>query len=313
MSGLRRGHRRPRSVAGLARLWRARAQRVDPSLRALIWAVVAGMLFCCLNVLARAMAQQLESFQAQFMRYLCGILVMLPLVLRHGPAQFMPRRIGGQFTRGAVHAAGLCLWFYALPRIPLANMTAIGFTTPIFIMLGAALVLRERLHGDRWAAALLGFTGVLIVVMPNLSGAGGLNHLVMLASAPMFAVSLLITKAQTGYERPEVIVLWQAITVTIYSMPMAWWVWQPATTLQWGSFVLMGVIGNLAHYCLYRGYRVADISATQSVKFLDLVWSAALGWLVFGDLPSQYTMLGGAVIFAATAWIARREAVRRRN
>jgi drug/metabolite transporter (DMT)-like permease len=208
---------------------------------------------------------------------------------------------------------GLFLWFAALPKIPLADMTAIGFTGPIFIMIGAYLVFKEPMRWERWLAALIGFGGVVIVVWPKLSVASGasdvgLYNLLMLASAPMFAASFLLTKALTRYERTEVIVVWQALTVTLFSLPMAWLNWQAPTLAQWVGFFVCGVLGSIGHYCLTRSFGVADISSTQSVKFLELVWSAFLGWLIFADTPSQSTLIGGTVICASTIWIARREA-----
>lgn len=287
--------------------WRDRTADLSPTVRGLLWSAASGLLFCVLNTLLRGLAQQLAPMQTQFLRYLCGLLVLLPLVWRDGLAAYWPRNLPGQFTRGAVHTVGLVLWFLALPQLPLADVTAIGFTTPLFIMIGAWLFLREPMRWERGLATAIGFAGVLIVVGPQLSGAGGGWQLLMLASAPVFAVSFLITKVLTRTESAGVIVAWQALSVTLFSLPMAVLAWQAPTAQQWAGFVLCGLLGSAGHYCLARSFRVADISSTQSVKFLELVWASALGWLTFGDLPTQTTLLGGLVIFAATAWLARRE------
>jgi len=132
----------------------------------------------------------------------------------------------------------------------------------------------------------------------------------MLATCPVFAASFLFTKALTRYERPEVIVLWQAISVTLFSLPLALAHWQWPSAAQWFAFLVCGLLGTVGHYCLTRSYAVVDISATQSVKFLDLVWAALLGWMVFGDTPSASTLIGGCVICTATIWLAYREARR---
>ena len=285
-----------------------RASRLDPVVKGLLWTSAGGLCLTVLNAVMRSMTLQLDPFQAQFLRYAFGLLVMLPLILRAGLAAYVPKQIGGQFIRGAVHTAGLCFWFVALPKIPLADTTAIGFTGPIFIMVGAYLVFKEPMRWERWLAAAIGFVGVVIVVGPKLSGAGGVYNLVMLASSPLFAASYLLTKGLTRYERVEVIVAWQAITVTLFSLPLALLHWQAPTLVQWAIFFVCGMVGSAGHYCLTRSFGVADISATQSVKFLDLVWSAALGWLFFSDTPSQSTLAGGVVICASTLWIARREA-----
>lgn len=278
----------------------------------MLWTIAAGFAFSILNTIARTMTRELDPFEAQFMRYLAGVIVMLPLVLRSGFRRYRPTGLFGQFWRGFVHTIGLLLWFTALPRIPLADMTAIGFTGPIFIMIGASLFLGEKMVLARWVAALIGFAGVVIVVGPKLAGSGGHWNLVMLASSPVFAASFLITKTLTRQDTAEVIVLWQAISVTLFSLPLALLHWTTPSASQLAWFLLCGVLGNLGHYCLTRSFHVTDISATQSVKFIDLIWASMLGFLVFGDLPSQSTILGGLVIFASTVWIARWEARARR-
>lgn len=291
-------------------LTRHRAGRLDPAVQGLLWTLVAGLCFVLLNTLSRYLTTQIDPMQSQFLRYFCGLVVMLPLVWRSGLAAYRPRHIGGQFVRGLVHTAALGLWFVALPHISLADMTALGFTTPIFIMLGAWLFLREPMRWERWLAALVGFAGVLVVVGPQLSGSGGYYSLVMLASSPVFAASFLITKALTRYEKAGVIVLWQSVTVTLLSLPLALLHWQAPTLAQWVGYLACGLLGSSAHYCLTRSYGVADISATQSLKFLDLVWATLLGWLVFSDVPTATSLIGGLIISGATLWIARRESRR---
>lgn len=291
-----------------AALVQRRAGRLDPTVRGLLWAIAAGLTFTVLNTVMRGLSLALNSYETQFLRYVFGLVVMLPLVLRSGIGSYMPHNIGGQFVRGGVHTAGLYLWFVALPHITIADTTAIGFTGPIFIMLGAAWFLRERMRWERWLAAAIGLTGVLIVVAPKLSGSGGLYTLVMLASSPVFAASYLITKGLTRYERAGVIVVWQAISVAALSMPLALMSWTTPTVAQWCTFLLCGCLGSAGHYMLTRSFTVADISATQSTKFLELVWASILGWLAFGDQPSRSTLIGGVVICASTLWIARREA-----
>lgn len=301
-----------RSVRAAWLLLRRRIERLPPPVRGMLWVGLSGVLFTVLNTLLRILSLQLHPMQAQFLRYLAAVVVMLPLLARSGLAAYWPRRVGGQFARGAVHAAGLTLWFLALPHIPLANTTALSFTAPIFIMLGAYLFFREVMRWERWIASLVGFGGVLIVVGPQLSGQEGLYNLLMLASSPVFAVSYLMTKALTRYERTEVIVFWQALTVSAFSLPLALWYWQAPSHWQWLGFLLAGLLGVAGHYSLTRGFAAADISSTQSIKFLELVWAAALGWLFFADVPTQTTLVGGTLISASTVWIAHRESRRRR-
>ncbi|MFM7704831.1 MAG: DMT family transporter [Rubrivivax sp.] len=298
-----------RARAGVVR----RTAHLSPVAQAILWTVCAGLAFSLLNAFVRSLAQQVHPFQAQFLRYLFGLLVLLPMVVAHGPSAYRPQAVGGQFVRGALHTAGLCLWFVALPRIPLADMTAIGFTTPLFIMVGAWLFFREPMRWERWLATSLGFAGVMVVVGTRVDWRGqgpGMYHLVMLASAPVFAASFLVTTALTRYESTGTIVLWQGLTISLMSAPLAWAVWQPVSLAQLAGFLVCGLLGSLGHYCLTRGMREAELSATQTPKFLELIWAALLGWAVFGDVPTGSTLAGGLVISAATLWLARREARR---
>ncbi|MEZ5649796.1 MAG: DMT family transporter [Burkholderiaceae bacterium] len=287
---------------------RHRAGELNPVTRAMLWSVGAGLSFSVLNAIMRQMATELDPMQTQFLRYFFGMVAMLPIMLRRGLGKYRPNSMSGQVWRGVVHTLGLVLWFTALPHLSLAYMTAIGFTTPIFIMLGAAWFFGERMVAARWAAALTGFAGVLIVVWPKLAGGELLFAIIMLASAPVFASSFLLTKALTRRDGPSVIVAWQAITITCLSLPLALPFWQWPQPAQWFWFAIGGVLGSLGHYCLTRSFVNADISATQPVRFLDLVWAALLGYLVFNDVPVVTTLIGGCVILAATVWIARREA-----
>jgi drug/metabolite transporter (DMT)-like permease len=276
--------------------------------RAILWAISAGFTFSVLNTLVRGLSLQLHPFETQFLRNLFSLIVMLPIILRAGLLAYLPTSIGGQFSRGAVHALGMTLWFYALPHLALADTTAIGYTGPIFSMLGAAWLLGEKMRADRWIAALIGFTGVMIVVGPRLAGTGGWYSLIMLASAPVFSLSFLLTKMLTRHDSPAVIVVWQALTVSLITLPLAIPFWQWPTPSQWAIFLVAGALGIFAHWCQTHALKAADVSATQSAKFLDLLWASTWGFLVFGDQPSGFTLVGGVVIVAATLWIARREA-----
>lgn len=295
------GHRRlRRDVAALG-----------PVQRGMLWGVAAGLCFALLNALLRFLTTELDPMQAQFLRYSTGLVVMLPIILRDGLRAYRPNGLGGQLWRGVVHTSGLMLWFTALPHLPLPFVTAMGFTSPIFIMLGAAVFFHEKMLPARWVAALIGFGGVMVVVGPKMtSGGDWFYSLVMLASAPLFAGSFLITKALTRRDSASVIVVWQSLTVAGFSLPLALVNWSAPTTVQWLWFLLSGVLGSAGHYCLTRSFAAADISATQPVRFLDLLWASILGFIIFGDQPELATLAGGAIILASTIWIARRESQR---
>ena len=287
--------------------------RLPRAAQGLAYAILAGLILTSMNAVMRVLTHSMDVYQAQFLRYFMGLVVMLPLIMRDGIVAYRPHGMAGLAWRGLVHTAGLSLWFTSLPHIPMADLTALSFTTPIFIMLGAVVFLKEKAVWQRWVAAAIGFAGVIVVVAPRMSGEGGIYNFIMLGSAPLFAASFLITKALTKRDSPQVIVVWQSITVSIFSLPLALpgWVWPDAA--QWGMVLVCGLMGSLGHFCMTRSFSLADISAAQPLKFLDLIWAAGWGFLVFSEVPSQTTLLGALIIFTATTWIARSEARRARN
>jgi drug/metabolite transporter (DMT)-like permease len=290
---------------------RSKLNALNSTHRAMLWAGAAGLLFCMLNATLRAMSLQMNSFEAQFLRYFFGLLVLLPIALRSGVRAglkaYRPNGLSGQLWRGVVHTTALILWFAALPHLSMADTTAIGFMTPIFVMMGAGVFLGEKMVAARWIASAIGFAGMLVVMSPKLTGTGGLWMLVMFASAPVFAGSFLITKALTKRDTSAVIVFWQALTVSAFTLPLALTQWVWPTPTQWAIFLFSGVLGSSGHWCLTNAFRMADISSTQSLKFLDLVWAALLGLVMFSEIPSTASLIGGSIICAATVWIARHE------
>jgi drug/metabolite transporter (DMT)-like permease len=280
------------------------------TVRGMLWMVASGVLFTLLNTILKSLSQDLEPWLVGFLRYALGAAVMLVPVLRLGGAALWPKEPGLQFLRGLMHAIGIMFWFAAVPLVTISELTAIGFSGPIFICLGAVLFLKERMTGARWAAVLIGFAGVLLVVAPAGEDGWPSVHkgtLLMLVSTPIFAGSFLVAKVLTRQERSETMVLWQHLWTAVLLVPVAIAYWMPVAAWQWGLLLLCAVLGTAGHYCATQSFRVVDISAVQSVKFLELVWASLLGLVVFGVLPTFATLAGGGVILASTLWLARRE------
>ncbi len=280
----------------------------SPAVTGMLWMIATGVLFTVMNAILKKVAHELEPWVVGWLRYSLGALVMLPAAMR--ARALWPNRPALQLLRGCFHSGGLILWFVALPMISLAEMTAIGFSGPIFICLGAVLVLGERMSAARWAAVLAGFAGVLLIVRPWQGGLGDISAgtLLLLAATPIFSAGFLVAKVQTRYERSEAIVLWQHLWVSIIMAPLAFTRWMMPTAEQWVLLVMTGFLGAGGHYCSTRAFKVADISAVQSARFLDLVWASLLGLAIFGSVPEAATIAGGIVILLSTLWLARREA-----
>lgn len=288
-----------------------RTEALGPALRGMLWMTLCGLCFAALNATTRVMTADLHSWQVQCMRYSFGALVMLPLVLRAGASVLRTNNLKLQVARCLVHTMGTGMWFIALPLVPLAEITAISFTSPIFLAIGAMLFFGEKVRADRWAAIFIGFAGVLIVLYPKLEHGITANwaSLLLIAAAPVSAGSYLLAKRLMRYDTPETIVLWQAILVSLFTLPVASFFWLPMTATHLAMFVIVGILGSTGHYALNRSLKATDVAATQPARFLELIWASALGFLIWTDVPPVWTFAGAMVIFGATTWIARREAM----
>lgn len=266
----------------------------------------SGLIYGLLNASLRLLSLHTHPFQALAMVYASAWASAMPALGLDRTSSWRARARRPLVLRGTVHWLGMSLWIVAVGKISLAQTTVIGFTTPIFILLGAAWLLHEHADRDRYVAAAVGFGAVLIVVGPSALRMQGLYSGLMLGSALLFAASFMLSKRLTRAERVPVIVLWQSAVVTLLSLPLAVWFWHPVSIRFWLLGLLCGVLANAGNYCLTRAFHAGDISASQPAKFLDLVWACAFGWALFGEVPRPTTVIGGVVILAATIWITWR-------
>jgi drug/metabolite transporter (DMT)-like permease len=281
------------------------------NMRGILWVGMSGVLFALLNVFTLIPSQHLNPYVMAFMRYFFGTLMLLPIVLKLGVDRAMRTdRLPLHLFRGCIHACGMFLWFVGLPLTTLASVTALGFTGPIFVTIGAAMFLGEKVRMRRWMAVAVGFAGAMIIVRPGV-GDLGLGAICILISTPIFSASNLISKALARTETANKIVIWQHLTILIFACPVALWFWQTPgpTDLLW--FVAAGLCGTLGHICQQNGYQLADITLLQPIGFLSLLWNALLGYFLFFQQPDVWTFVGAAVIFASALYISHREAVRR--
>ncbi len=270
------------------------------------WMLLSGIMFIGVTGIVRYLGDEMHPIQAAFIRYAFGIVLVVPVILRVGLYGLLSTRIHLHASRGLVHGIGVMLWFYAMSRLPIAEVTALGFTTPIFTTAGAMLILGERVKNYRVAGILVGFIGALIVLRPGLRIID-FGAVAMLIAAPLFACSLLMAKVATKTESSSVIVALLSIFCTLTLLPLALVYWRPPTTEEWSLLFLTAIFATLGHYCLTRAFQSAELSALQPFSFLQLVWATLLGLVVFSEQPDLWLWLGAGVIVFSATWIARQE------
>ena len=268
--------------------------------------LLTGILFVGVTVAVRYLGTSMNPVQAAFIRYCFGIVLILPLLSRAGVMSLDRDRLGFHALRGLVHGGGVILWFLAMSRIPISEVTALGFTTPIFVTLGAAVFLSERLKPYRVAAVLIGFIGALLILRPGLRVID-IGALAQLGAAPLFACSYLMAKSATRREASSMIVVLLSVFCTLTLALPALLVWRTPTLDELLLLGLTALLATSGHYCMTRALEAAEVSAVQPFTFLQLVWATILGLILFDETPDVWIWIGGAVIVGSATWMAQQE------
>ncbi len=276
----------------------ASSTAVKPNLiGAALWMIGAVVSFSTMAVAGRAVFEELDVYQLMFYRSALG----LPLILvfaafgKGGLRQFRTRRIGLHIARNLSHLVGQFGWFFALAVIPLAQLFALEFTTPLWVTALAPLLLGESLTRMRLAAMALGFMGVLVVLRPGLADVS-LGSIIMLIGAVGFAGSLMATKRMTVTEKPLTIIFYMTLIQTPVGLLLAIndLHWPTPVTGLW--LILVAILGFTAHFYIIRAFSLADAIVVAPMDFLRLPIIAAVGVLIYGEALELWVFVGGALV-----------------
>jgi drug/metabolite transporter (DMT)-like permease len=281
---------------------------ISPALRVAFWMSVSAVFFGVMMGLVRHIGQDMHIFAVSFWRYVFGMLMFAPWFLRVGVAGLQTTRIGMHFIRACfLMVSSVCL-LMAIMIMPLDEVTALSFTTPLFTMIGAILFLREKAGPRRWAALFIGFLGMLFILRPGLEMINWAALLIMI-SAVTFAGVVLCGKVLIRTDSPALMVVSLAVISVPLSFVPALFFWHWPTTEQYVWLFLIAACSNLNMYGIAKALQNGDASATQPYDFLRLPTTATVGWLAFGETSDIYTWIGAGVILASTVFITRREAL----
>ncbi len=262
--------------------------------------------FSVMHALVRFVSQELPPVQVAFFRNVFGLAVLMPLLIRSRFAMLRTTRLGLHAARGIINILAMFLFFTALSLTPLATVTALSFTAPVFMAVLSVLFLGERFQIYRWLAIAFGFAGMLIILRPGIipldTGA-----LLVTGSALLWAVAMMQIKILSRTDSSITIVAYMGIFLCLFSIGPAIWVWQPVSWENLAWMALIGLCGSLAQVSLSQAFKETDPTALMPFDFLKLIWTALIGMLVFSEIPDIYTWIGGAVIFSSGLLIAYRE------
>ncbi|MBO6783498.1 MAG: DMT family transporter [Alphaproteobacteria bacterium] len=275
-----------------------------------IWMLGASLFFGTHGPLVRfSVGEGADPLVVAFWRSLVVFLLMLPWILRNRDTALRSKRPVGQILRGFYSMVGLILLVLSQARLPLAEVSALTFAAPLFGTIGAALLLGESVRAPRWIATIVGFVGVWVVLRPGVSSVDPWFALPLI-SAVFIAASNLMIRSLSKDDPPNTTIAWLAmVSVPATLLPALFvWSWPTPEALFW--MAMLGVAGLGAHICLTRAFTAAEASAVLPYDYSRLIVTASLGFILFGEVPTLWTWIGGAIIVGAVVYMARRGGAR---
>ncbi len=279
--------------------------------------VASVCVFVCMSSLLKA-SDGVPAGQLVFFRSFFAIFPVIAFIAWQGQmaVAFKTNEPFSHFWRGFVGVSAMSLTFFGLTKLPLPELIAISYAAPLLTVVLSAVFLRETVRLHRWSAVCFGLVGVLIILWPRLSfftgetefgGDQAIGALATLGGAGLAAVAMLLVRRLVQSERTPTIVVYFSITsslIALVSFPFGW-VWP--TPFQATCLIMAGIAGGVAQILLTESYRHADISAIAPFEYTSMLLGLALGYLLFGDIPTVEMILGAVIVISAGIFIIYRE------
>jgi len=284
-------------------------KHTHPAARAVLLMVFSTVLFGLMAVVIRLASETQHPFEIAFFRNLFGLLFTLPLLFKHGPGLLKTSKLPLYLLRCAIGTVGMMAGFWAIVHLPLAQAVAISYSTPLFVTIGAVWVLGETVRARRWAAVLIGFIGVIILLRPDADTFTGASLVALLAAVMSASVAISI-KFLTRTESPDAIVVFTTALWVPMSLVPALLFWQTPSGITWLWLVLAGLFGTVAHMCWTRALQLGDASILTPISFMQVLVVGVFGWWLFDESVDRYTLIGALIIFGSNLYLAHREITR---
>lgn len=283
------------------------ATRLPPNVEGALWMVASAVCYTAMTTLVKFLGNDYSPALQTFYRQAAGLLVLLPFIARDWRGAFRTSRPGILIFRSAAGTVGMILAFYSFQTLPLTDANALSFTRTLWLVPLAAFVLKERVGPLRLAAAAAGFIGVMIMLRPDGHTPLGAGQMAALGSSFLFALTIAGMKVMTRDHSAMTLVTYSAVLGLVLAIPPALFVWKWPTPVDLALLAAMGAVGTATQTCYIRGMAVGDAGAMAPIDYIRLVFSAAVGFALFHEVPTLWTLVGAAVVVASTLFITWRE------
>jgi len=286
---------------------RERWLQLSGNSRGALWMLASGLVFSVMALAIKLLGQRLDNLQIGFFRVAVGFIAILPFVARAGWSQIRTQHLHVHIIRAVFGLLAMYCSYYAIAHIPLADYTALSFTKPLFATFLAVVILHEVVRWRRWTATAVGFVGVIVMVRP---GATAFQPAALAALVEAFSIAFLVTlvKRLPARETTTGMLFHFGLFASVLSIAPAVYAWQWPTAFEWFLLISVGLLGAMAQSCWIRSFRCGDASVVAPFDYLRLLFAGSVGFAVFGELPTVWTLAGAGVIVTSTLYIAHREA-----
>lgn len=279
---------------------------IPPNIRGMALMVVAAIAVNVMVVAIRQIKDDVHIFEIGFVRHVFSFLFFLPIFMRSGTAIFVTRRLGMLTLRAVLNVIAMFVYFIGVTLIPMSEVTALGFTTPLFVAVLAVLFLGEKMGPVRLIGLALGFGGALLILRPGVENIAW-GSVCILVSSSTWAFALIVIKKLTRTESTLTIAMYASLLQLPLSFIPALFVWTWPDFYQLSMIFLIAICGSTTHLAVAQAFREADTTVVMPVDFTKIIWASLAGYLFFAEIPDILTLIGGAVVFTGVLYIALRE------
>jgi drug/metabolite transporter (DMT)-like permease len=285
----------------------------DETLRGIALILLSTLFLACSDVTAKYLSTSLPAIEIVALRYVGFCLIMVPIVLRHGPRRAVQTQHPIlQALRGLGLVSSALLFISSLRYLPVADATAITFISPIFVAALSSPLLGETVGWRRWSAALVSLVGVLVIVRPGTSAFHPAALLPVLSSLS-WAGTLIATRKMSGTDSAVTTLTYSAVAGLLVVGVLVPFAWVPprGSELVLGAFV--GLASTVGHWLVVLAYRHGAASALAPFQYSQLLWATLFGLLLFGSFPDGWSIMGAVLVIASGLYMVGWERARRRN
>lgn len=279
---------------------------MSKNFKAIMLALIASFCAVLMSVFLKLAQEDSNVFTIGFLRFFFGLLLITPIIIQSNFKIYNTINFKLHILRCIINVPMMIFGFAALTYIPLEQIKAIGFLSPILVVILSVIFLGERIYLIRTFSLILGFIGTLIILRPGFIEIN-IGVYMVLASALLWSCVIIITKFMSKNDSAMTILTFQYTFVTLFTFPLAIIYWNNPSFISLIYTLLAAIVGTVLHLCINNAYKLSDLSIIQPVWFTQLVFASFLGFIIFGSLPDFFTWIGAILVFISVLIITYRE------